>query len=100
MRAARLVPLLALLAGARAAAAQDSAAAAAPARPDRATHHEFVIESFRTESGVVLPRARIVYGTYGHLNAARDNVILLPSHYMADHHGYDWLIGPGRALDT
>ena len=33
------------------------------------------------------------------LNAARDNVVLLPSHYMANHHGYEWLIGPDRALD-
>jgi homoserine O-acetyltransferase len=77
-----------------AAAAQD-----AP-RVDRAEHHEFVIEGFRTESGVTLPKARVVYGTYGRLNAARDNAILLPSHYMADHHGYEWLIGPGKALDT
>ena len=69
-------------------------------RPDRATHHTFVIEKFRTESGVILPQARVVYGTYGRLNAARDNAILLPSHYMADHHGYEWLIGPGKALDT
>ena len=66
---------------------------------DRSEHHEFVIENFRTESGVTLPTARIVYGTYGHLNAARDNVVLLPSHYMATHHGYEWLMGPGRALD-
>lgn len=72
----------------------------APARVDRAEHHTFVIRDFRTESGVVLPEARIVYGTYGHLNAARDNVVLLPSHYMANHHGYEWLIGPGQALDT
>ena len=43
---------------------------------------------------------RIRYGTYGRLNAAHDNAILLPSHYMADHHGYDFLIGPGNALDT
>ncbi len=69
-------------------------------RVDRAEHHEFVIDGFRTESGVVLPHAHIVYGTYGHLNAARDNAVLLPSHYMANHHGYEWLIGPGRALDT
>lgn len=62
--------------------------------------HEFVIANFRTESGVTLPQARVVYGTYGHLNAARDNVVLLPSHYMADCHGYEWLIGPDRALDT
>ena len=73
---------------------------AAPARVDRAEHHEFVIANFRTESGVTLPRARVVYGTYGRLNAARDNAVLLPSHYMANHHGYEWLIGPWLALDT
>jgi homoserine O-acetyltransferase len=69
-------------------------------RPDRAEHHEFAIANFHTESGVTLPKAIVVYGTYGHLNAIRDNVVLLPSHYMANHHGYEWLIGPGRALDT
>jgi homoserine O-acetyltransferase len=63
-------------------------------------HHSFVIDNFRTESGVTLPKATIVYGTFGRLNAARDNVVLLPSHYMANHHGYDWLTGPGEALDT
>jgi homoserine O-acetyltransferase len=69
--------------------------------PHAAGHHEFVIDSFRTESGVVLPKARVVYGTYGTLNAARDNVVLLPSHYMANHHGYDWLIaGQGTAAQT
>lgn len=69
-------------------------------RVDRAEHHEFTIANFRTESGATLPKAIVVYGTYGHLNAAHDNVVLLPSHYMANHHGYEWLIGPGRALDT
>jgi len=61
--------------------------------------HEFVIANFKTESGATLPQAHIVYGTYGHLNAARDNAVLLPSHYMADFHGYEWVIGPGHALD-
>ena len=61
--------------------------------------HEFTIAGFRTESGVTLPQARIVYGTYGTLNAARDNAVLLPSHYMANFHGYEWLIGSERALD-
>ena len=64
-----------------------------------AERHEFVIMNFRTEGGVVLPQAKIVYGTYGHLDAARSNAVLLPSHYMANFHGYDWLIGPGKALD-
>jgi homoserine O-acetyltransferase/O-succinyltransferase len=68
----------------------------------KAEQHEFLVRNFKTESGTVLPEARVVYGTYGKLNAARDNVVLLPSHYMADLHGYEWLIGPqasGRALD-
>lgn len=68
-------------------------------KPEAGDRHEFVIQNFKTESGVRLPQARVVYGTYGHLNAAKDNVILLPSHYMADYHGYEWLIGPNHALD-
>jgi homoserine O-acetyltransferase/O-succinyltransferase len=61
--------------------------------------HEFIIANFRTESGVMLPQARVVYGTYGRLNAEKNNAVLLPSHYMANFHGYEWLIGPGKALD-
>jgi len=62
--------------------------------------HEFVLRDFRTESGVVLPEARVVYTTLGTLNAAGDNAILLPSHYMANFNGYNWLIGAeNRALD-
>jgi len=78
-----------------------SAAAQPQPPPHAAAHHEFVIDNFRTESGAVLPKARVVYGTYGTLNAARDNAVLLPSHYMANHHGYDWLIaGQGAAAQA
>jgi homoserine O-acetyltransferase/O-succinyltransferase len=70
--------------------------AAAAAEPQQ---HEYLIRDFHTEGGAVLPEARVVYGTYGRMNAAGDNVVLLPSHYMADMHGYEWLIGPGKALD-
>ena len=59
--------------------------------------HSFVLHNFRTESGAVLPEAKIVYGTYGKLDAKKDNAVLLPSHYMAEMHGYGWLIGPGKA---
>ena len=67
--------------------------------PVAGERHEFLITNFRTESGVVLPQARIVYGTYGRLNADRSNAVLLPSHYMANYHGYEWLIGSEKALD-
>jgi homoserine O-acetyltransferase len=65
----------------------------------KSERHEFVIVNFQTESGAILPQAKVVYGTYGTLNAAKDNVVLLPSHYMANFHGYEWLIGPDKALD-
>jgi homoserine O-acetyltransferase len=70
-----------------------------PVTAPPAERHEFVIRNFHSESGTTLPEAHIVYGTYGHLNAAGDNAVLLPSHYMANHHGYEWLIGADRALD-
>jgi homoserine O-acetyltransferase len=78
---------------AAAAAASSAAAATDPVQ------HDFVTKNFVTESKTVLPEAHIVYGTYGTLNAAGDNAVLLPSHFMADMHGYEWLIGPGKALD-
>jgi homoserine O-acetyltransferase/O-succinyltransferase len=72
---------------------------AQPAQP--LERHELVIHDFHTESGVVLPEARLVYTTLGKLNTAGDNAILLPSHYMANFSGYNWLIGggPERSLD-
>src|SRR5579859_1763565 len=105
-----LVAFVVLVAVAQAVSAQDlqnkdapkpqaSATPAAKPRIEPPQVHEFVIANFKTESGVVLPQAKIVYGTYGKLNAAKDNVVLLPSHYMADHTGYEWLIGSDRALD-
>ena len=75
--------------------------AALPARADapKPVEHSFTIHNFATESKTVLPEAVVKYGTYGTLDAARDNAILLPSHYMADNTGYEWLIAPGKPLD-
>jgi len=75
-----------------------AAQASAPA-PD--PHRRlFALGDFRLESGVVLPNATLAYATFGTLNTRRDNAILIPSWYGADHHGYDFLIGPGLALDS
>ena len=91
----KLLLLLCFFAAAQVLIAQDTK----QKKPPEAERHEFVLANFKTESGVTLPQARIVYGTYGHLDAAKDNAVLLPSHYMADFHGYEWLIGPDKALD-
>lgn len=60
----------------------------------------FTVDSFRFESGVTVPHVHMAYATFGKLNAARSNAVLAPSHFMIDQHGYDFLLGPGQALDT
>jgi len=42
----------------------------------------------------------VAHATFGTLNAGRNIAVLLPSWYSSDYHGYDFLIGPGRALDS
>jgi homoserine O-acetyltransferase len=42
---------------------------------DHAAHHLFVLPSFTFEDGTTLPQTKVSYGTYGHLNAKKDNVI-------------------------
>jgi homoserine O-acetyltransferase/O-succinyltransferase len=54
----------------------------------------FELGHFQLESGHVLPDAKLVYQTYGTLNAARSNVILYPTSYGAQHTDIAWLIGP------
>lgn len=65
-----------------------------------ATIHTFAVDSFRFESGVTVPHVQVEYATFGTLNAERTNAVLAPSHFMIDQHGYDFLLGPGQALDT
>ena len=60
----------------------------------------FTVDSFRFESGVTVPHVTMAFATFGRLNAARSNAVLAPAHFMVDEHGYDWLLGPGQALDT
>ena len=62
-------------------------------------HREFSLGNFQLESGVALPDAKLNYVTHGTLNASKSNAVLLPSWYSGDHHGYDYLIGPGKAFD-
>ena len=44
------------------------------------------------QSGEQLPAANLAYTTYGTLNAARDNVILFPTHYGGTHKDNLYLI--------
>jgi len=70
-------------------------------------------EPLRLSSGDILPEVTLAYETYGTLNDARDNAILLLHALSGDAHaaGYhsvhdrkpgwwDTMVGPGRAFDT
>jgi homoserine O-acetyltransferase len=51
------------------------------------------------QSGNILPTARLSWQTHGTLSPARDNVIVYPTSYSAQHPDLEWLIGPDGILD-
>lgn len=61
--------------------------------------HCFTFLNFTLQCGVVLPKANLVYQTYGELNSDRNNVILYPTSYGAQHTDLEWLIRPDSILD-
>ena len=63
------------------------------------SHEVLLLENFELQSGTVLPAARLAYKTYGELNRARDNVVVLPTFYTGTHLRNEGFFGPGRAID-
>jgi homoserine O-acetyltransferase len=59
---------------------------------------EFVAD-LDLQSGARLPGARLVYKTYGALNADRSNAILFPTRFGGTHEQNEFLIKRGMALD-
>ena len=59
----------------------------------------FSLGDFAVQKGGVVRDAKIVWKTHGTLNAARDNVILYPCSYTAQHPDMEFLIGPDSVLD-
>ena len=53
----------------------------------------------RLGSGEVLEDARLSWKTYGTLSPTRDNVIVYPTSYTAQHADQEWLIGADGVLD-
>ncbi len=60
----------------------------------------FDLGDFDLEDGGSIPSCRLAYATFGTLNAARDNAILVPTWYSGTSKIMEQVyIGPGRALD-
>jgi homoserine O-acetyltransferase/O-succinyltransferase len=69
-------------------------------RPDQAPHQLYKIGDFKLESGEVIKDFAISYVTHGTLNAKKSNAILMVTAISGNHHRLDFMIGPGKALDT
>ncbi len=62
-------------------------------------HQVFDAGDVPLQSGVVFPSMHLAYKTYGTLNARKDNVIVYPTSFSAQHYDTEWLIQRGGALD-
>ena len=60
---------------------------------------EFECGDLALQKGATLANAKIVYKTFGTLSAARDNVIVYPTSYSAQHTDIEWLVSPEHCLD-
>ncbi|MEH2568643.1 alpha/beta fold hydrolase [Bradyrhizobium sp. AZCC 2289] len=62
-------------------------------------YHVFQAGDVTLQSGVVFRSMRLAYKTYGTLNARKDNVIVYPTSFGAQHTDTEWLVQHGGALD-
>jgi homoserine O-acetyltransferase len=74
-----------------------------PARahtPEQAPHQSYKMGDLKLESGESIKDFAISYVTHGKLNAKKSNAILMVTAVSGNHHRIDFMIGPGKALDT
>lgn len=63
-------------------------------------HKLFELGDIALQSGDVLPDAKLAYQTYGTLNKAGDNVVVMPTFYTGTHRRNEGFFGAGRAIDA
>lgn len=59
----------------------------------------FSLGDFTVQSGEVIRDAKLVWKTHGTLSPARDNVVLYPTSYGAQHADQEFLVGHHKILD-
>ena len=73
----------------------------------------FTLPSYTTVGGKIINNLQVGWESYGRLNEAKDNVVIVPHYFSGNSHvagryreddplpGYwDSIIGPGKAIDT
>ena len=68
--------------------------------PSQPPHQAYKIGDLKLESGETIKDFAISYVMHGKLNAKKSNAILMVTAISGNHHRLDFLIGPGKALDT
>src|SRR5436190_17944052 len=68
--------------------------------PNQPPHQIYSAGDLKLESGEVIKDFAISYVTHGTLNAKKSNAILMVTAISGNHHRLDFMIGPGKALDT
>jgi homoserine O-acetyltransferase/O-succinyltransferase len=68
--------------------------------PGEPPHQLYAMGDLKLESGEVIKDFGISYVTHRALNATKSNAILMVTALTGNHHRLDFLIGPGKALDT
>src|SRR4029077_11236425 len=77
-----------------------AAATALAHGPNQPAHQLWRIGDLALEGGEVIKDFSISYVTHGTLNTKKSNAILMVTAVGGNHHRLDFLIGPGKALDT
>src|SRR5438045_4983699 len=73
---------------------------AAAHTPQQPPHQLYSEGDLKLESGEAIKDFSISYVTHGTLNARKSNAILMVTAISGNHHRIDFMIGPGKALDT
>ncbi|WP_298276331.1 alpha/beta fold hydrolase [uncultured Bradyrhizobium sp.] len=68
--------------------------------PQQPPHQLYNEGDLKLESGEAIKDFSISYVTHGTLNAKKSNAILMVTAISGNHHRLDFMIGPGKALDT
>jgi homoserine O-acetyltransferase/O-succinyltransferase len=68
--------------------------------PQQPLHQLYKMGDLKLESGETIKDFAISYVTHGTLNAKKSNAILTVTAVSGNHHRLDFMIGPGKALDT
>src|SRR5882757_10351439 len=68
--------------------------------PNQPPHQLYRVGDLPLESGETIKDSAISYVTHGTLNARKSNAILMVTAVGGNHHRLDFLIGPGKALDS